>query len=49
MTLAVPPEHIREFLDMAKRMDVEATVLGSYNESGFFEVYYATVWWVPST
>lgn len=40
MTLAVPPEHIREFLDMAKRMDVEATVLGSYNESGFFEVYY---------
>ena len=40
MTLAVPPEHIREFLAMAKRMDVEATVLGSYTDSGYFEVRY---------
>ena len=28
MTLAVPPEKIDEFLDLARKMDVEATVLG---------------------
>ncbi|MCL1986131.1 MAG: AIR synthase-related protein, partial [Betaproteobacteria bacterium] len=40
MTLAVPPEHLRRFLDLATEMDVEATVLGSFTESGFFEAFY---------
>ncbi|MCR5168988.1 MAG: phosphoribosylformylglycinamidine synthase [Desulfovibrio sp.] len=40
MTLAVPPEHIDQFLAMAKDMDVEATVLGTYTDSGYFEVRY---------
>lgn len=40
MTLAVPPEHVDEFCAMAKDMDVEATVLGHYTDSGFFEVRY---------
>ncbi len=40
MTLAVPEEHIEKFLAMAAEMDVEATVLGHYTDSGFFEVRY---------
>ncbi len=40
MTLAVPEEHIEKFLAMAADMDVEATVLGHYTDSGFFEVRY---------
>lgn len=40
MTLAVPKEHLDAFLSMAKAMDVEATVLGIYTNSGFFEVRY---------
>lgn len=40
MTLAVPPEHIEEFLALAARMDVEATVLGTFTDSGYFEVRY---------
>jgi len=40
MTLAVPPEAIEEFLALARRREVEATVLGSFNDSGKFEVRY---------
>jgi len=40
MTLAVPPRKIREFLSLAKKMDVEATVLGEFTDSGFFHVRY---------
>ena len=40
MTLAVSPETIGEFLDLAKRMDVEATPLGHYTASGWFHVRY---------
>jgi phosphoribosylformylglycinamidine synthase subunit PurSL len=40
MTLAVAPETLDEFLALAKKMDVEATVLGSYNDSGFFHARY---------
>lgn len=38
MTVAVPPDKIDEFLSLARFMDVEATVLGEFNESGFFQV-----------
>ncbi len=38
MTLAVPQEQLNEFLALAARMDVEATVLGKYTDSGFFHV-----------
>ncbi len=40
MTVAVPPEHLEEFLNLAKEMDVEATVLGEFNQSGYFTVKY---------
>jgi phosphoribosylformylglycinamidine synthase len=40
MTLAVPPEKIDRFLELAKRMDVEATVLGEFTASGKFHVLY---------
>ncbi|AEH44774.1 Phosphoribosylformylglycinamidine synthase [Thermodesulfatator indicus DSM 15286] len=40
MTVAVPPEHIDRFLELAKKMDVEATVLGQFTDSGFFHIRY---------
>ena len=40
MTLAVPPEKLDRFLGLAKRMDVEATVLGEFTASGKFHVLY---------
>ncbi|HPU99067.1 MAG TPA: AIR synthase-related protein, partial [Candidatus Hydrogenedentes bacterium] len=40
MTLAVPPEHIDAFLDLARRREVEATVLGEFTDSGLLECYY---------
>src|SRR3989339_226578 len=38
MTLAVSPETIDEFLSLARKMDVEATPLGRYTDSGWFHV-----------
>ena len=40
MTLAVPPETIEAFLDLARKMDVEATVLGRYTDTGWFHIRY---------
>jgi phosphoribosylformylglycinamidine synthase len=40
MTLAVPPEKLDEFLSLAAHLDVEATPLGYFTNSGFFEVRY---------
>ena len=40
MTMAVPPEKVAEFLALAAEMDVEATDLGCYTDSGFFHVRY---------
>jgi phosphoribosylformylglycinamidine synthase len=40
MTLAVPPDKMDEFLSLAKRRGVEATVLGTYTNSGKFHVLY---------
>jgi len=40
MTLAVPPENLDEFFVLAKEMDVEATDLGIFNDSGYFQCLY---------
>jgi len=40
MTLAVPPEKVGRFLELASRMGVEATVLGTFTDSGYFHVLY---------
>ncbi len=40
MTLAVPPAHIQEFLALAEEMDVEATTLGEFTDSGYLHVTY---------
>jgi phosphoribosylformylglycinamidine synthase len=40
MTLAVAPEKLEEFLALAAHLDVEATPLGRFTESGFFEARY---------
>ena len=40
MTLAVSPERINEFLELAKKHDVEATVVGKFTDSGkFYSTY----------
>ncbi|MCF8038661.1 MAG: phosphoribosylformylglycinamidine synthase [Desulfohalobiaceae bacterium] len=38
MTVAVPEKHLADFLELAREMDVEATDLGRFSESGFFRV-----------
>jgi phosphoribosylformylglycinamidine synthase len=40
MTLAVPPQHLETFLQLAKRRAVEATPLGTYTDTGFFHILY---------
>ena len=40
MTLAVPPRRIGAFLELARRMDVEATVLGKFTGSGRLHIRY---------
>ena len=41
MTIALPPENLDEFMALAQKMNVEATVVGTYTDSGIFEVQYA--------
>jgi phosphoribosylformylglycinamidine synthase len=38
MTLAVPPRNLERFLALAREMDVEATPLGEFTDSGYFHV-----------
>jgi phosphoribosylformylglycinamidine synthase len=40
MTVAVPPEKLDAFLELARRRGVEATALGSFTASGRFHVLY---------
>jgi len=40
MTLAVDPAKSDEFIKLARKMDVEATVLGRYTDSGWFHIRY---------
>ena len=44
MTVAVPPEKLGEFLNLAEKLDVEATDLGEFTDDGSF-----TVLWKDST
>jgi phosphoribosylformylglycinamidine synthase len=41
MTVAVPPEKLAGFLELARRRGVEATPLGEFTASGRFQVRYA--------
>jgi len=40
MTLAVAPSKIEAFLQLAEKMDVEATVLGTFTDTGKFHMLY---------
>jgi phosphoribosylformylglycinamidine synthase II len=40
MSLAVPPQNIDAFLALAKRREVEASVLGQFTDSGALECFY---------
>ena len=40
MSLAVDPEKVEEFLELAARRDIEATVVGEFTDSGFVEALY---------
>jgi phosphoribosylformylglycinamidine synthase len=40
MTLAVPKDKIEEFLELAAVMDVEATAMGEFTDTGYFHVVY---------
>jgi phosphoribosylformylglycinamidine synthase II len=40
MTLAVPPDKIERFTEMAGRMEVEATILGKFTDTGKFHILY---------
>ncbi len=40
MTLAVPPPNIEEFIGLAKEMEVEATDLGRFTDSGYYHCLY---------
>jgi phosphoribosylformylglycinamidine synthase II len=40
MTVAVPRDRLDEFMGLAKKMDVEATVLGNFTDSGKFHCLY---------
>jgi len=49
MSLAVPPEQIGEFMAMAGRFGVEATILGEFTDNGVFHILYGdrTVAYLP--
>ena len=40
MSLAIPPENIDEFMALARKMEVEATILGTFTDSGKFHIRY---------
>ncbi len=40
MTVAVPPDKIDRFLELANKMGVLATVLGKFTDSGYFHILY---------
>jgi len=40
MSLSVDPERIEEFMELARRRDVEAAVVGEFTRSGHIEIFY---------
>ncbi len=49
MTLAVPPAKLDQFMRLAQIMDVEATAMGEFTDSGYFHATYGekTATWLP--
>ena len=49
MTVAVPPDKLDAFLTLAAEMNVEATDLGEFTDSGYYHCLYQgqTVTWLP--
>ncbi len=49
MTVAVPAERLEEFIFLARQMDVEATDLGQFTDSGYYHCLFAgqTVCYLP--
>lgn len=43
MSLAVPPENMKDLRDLARRRDVDISDLGEFTDDGFLTVYYDTV------
>lgn len=40
MSVAVPPEHVDEFMELSKKYSVESTIVGEFNDSGEFQLFY---------
>ncbi|MBN2643928.1 MAG: phosphoribosylformylglycinamidine synthase subunit PurS [Desulfuromonadaceae bacterium] len=40
MTVAVPPQQVEAFIALARRMDVEATDIGQFTDSGYYHCLY---------
>lgn len=40
MSVAVPPENIEEFMELSKKYSVESTIIGEFNDSKEFQIYY---------
>jgi phosphoribosylformylglycinamidine synthase len=40
MSLAIQPEKIDEFMELARKMEVEATILGKFTDTGKFHIRY---------
>ncbi len=40
MSLAIQPEKIDEFMELARKMEVEATILGTFTDTGKFHIRY---------
>jgi phosphoribosylformylglycinamidine synthase len=49
MSLAVSPDKVDEFMALSKKMRVESTVVGEFNDSGAFQLVFngETVGWLP--
>jgi phosphoribosylformylglycinamidine synthase subunit PurSL len=39
MSVAVPPQHLQDFLDLAEKRDVLATDIGEFHDLGSFDIY----------
>lgn len=40
MTIAVPQENMEKFMELSRRYDVESTIVGEFNDSKHFQLYY---------
>jgi phosphoribosylformylglycinamidine synthase len=40
MTVSVPPQNLERFIELSRKMGVESTDLGEFNDSGYFKLTY---------